>query len=156
MPGRGARQGWLCTARGWRTGHRGSALVETALVTPLLLLLALGVVGIGRVTRAQMGVSAVARETARAAAMADIPGEAAARGLSRGREVATGYHLTNGSLQLAVDSGGLVRGGPVRARARYEVSLGDLPLLSWARVAVASNHVERTDLYRSRWRGGSP
>ena len=155
MSGRAASYG-LRVARGRRTEHAGSALVEVALVTPLLLLLAFGVVGIGQVTQAQMGVSAVAREAARAAAIASSPAAAASRGLSRGEEVAAGYQLTNGSLQLVVDPGSLARGGQVRAQARYEVRLGDLPLLGWARVTVASDHVERTDLYGSRWQGAQP
>lgn len=137
--------------------HGGQALVETALVLPVLLLLAFGVVGVARVTQARMEVSAVARETARAAALADDPAAATSRGLARGRDVAAGYGLTNGSLQLALDPGSFDRGAPVRATARYEVQLGDLPLLGWARVSVAREHVERTDLYRSRWStGGEP
>ncbi len=156
MSGRGASWRQFVTRR-WHAGQDGSALAETALVVPLLLVLAFGVVGVGRVTQAQMGVSAVAREAARAAATANSPTEAAARGLARGQEVAGGYRLTNGSLQLAVDPGGLARGGQVRAAARYEVRLDDLPLLGWARVSLASDHLERTDLYRSRWpAGGQP
>lgn len=136
-------------------GQRGQALVETALVLPLLLLLAFGVVGVGRVVQAQMGVSAVARESARTAALANDPTEAMAVGLARAQEVATGYRLTNGSLQVVVDPGSMARGTQVRAAVRYEVELGDLPLLGWARVSVASDHLERTDLYRSRWPTGS-
>lgn len=134
--------------------RRGQALVETALVVPVLLLLAFGVVGVGRVTHAQLGVSAVAREAARAAALADTPADASARGLARGREVATGYGLGNGSLRLTVDSGSLARGAQVRGVASYTVLMDDLPLLGWARIPVASDHVERVDLYRSRWQAG--
>ncbi len=132
-------------------GQRGQALVETALVVPLLLLLAFGVIGVGRVVQAQMGVSAVARESARAAALANDPAEAMAVGLARAQEVAVGYRLSNGSLRVVVDPGSMARGSRVRAAVRYEVELGDLPLLGWARVSLASDHLERTDLYRSRW-----
>lgn len=134
--------------------QRGQALVEAALVLPLFLLLVFGVIGIGRIVQAQMGVSAVAREAARSAAMANDAPEAARRGLSRGDEVATGYRLTNGSLQLAVDPGTFLRGAEVSAAASYEVRLEDLPLLGWAHVTLDSSHVERTDPYRSRWTGG--
>ena len=63
-----------------------------ALVVPLLLLLAFGVVGVGRVGQARLGVSAVAREAARAAALADSPAEArrAAWGAGRRSRPATG------------------------------------------------------------------
>jgi Flp pilus assembly protein TadG len=131
--------------------------VETALVLPLLLLPpALGVVGVGRVVQAQMGVSAATREAARAASLADSPAEASARGLRRAQEVATGYALRNGSLDLQIEPGTLARGAPVRAAARYEVRMDDLPLLGWITFTVRSDHLERTDAYRSRWPSGGP
>ncbi len=136
-------------------GHPGQALIETALVTPMLLILAFGVIGVGRVTHAHVAVSATAREAARAGALADDAGQAQERGRARGEEVAKGYGLTGASFTLTVDPGSFERGGQVRASARYEVTLDDLPLLGWARVALASEHVERIDLYRSRWKTGS-
>lgn len=134
-----------------RASQPGQALVEVALIVPLLLVLAFGVLGIGRVTQARLGVSAVTREAARAGALADEPGGAGRRGLARGQEVATGYGLTNGTLRLTVDPGALVEGGQVRAAASYEVAFDDLPLMGRARVRVAAEHRERIDLYRSRW-----
>ena len=139
---------------GCRAAQSGQALIETALVIPLLLILAFGVVGVGRVAQARLSVSAVAREAARAAALADNSGDAVAQGLARGREAAGGYGLANGSLRLSVDPGAFARGGQIRAAASYEVTLDDLPLMGWARVPVASEHFERIDLYRSRWSGG--
>jgi hypothetical protein len=143
-------------SRTWRppAAQRGQALVETALVLPVLLLLAFGVVGATRLTQARMEVSAVAREAARAAALTDDAAEATSRGLARGHDVAAGYGLANGSLEVMLEPGSFERGAPVRATARYEVALGDLPLLGWARVSIAREHVERTDLYRSRWSEG--
>lgn len=145
-------------APGWRAGigwQRGQALVETALVLPLLLVLAFGVIGVGRVTQARMGVDAVAREAARSAALASDPGNALSQGTARGQAVAAGYGLTNGSLQLAVNVGQFDPGGEVQASAGYTVSFGDLPLLGWAQLTVRSTHAERIDLYRSRWTAGS-
>src|SRR3712207_4368354 len=76
--------------RTWRrpAAQGGQALVETALVLPVLLLLAFGVVGATRLTQARMEVSAVAREAARAAALTDGAADATSQGLARGREVA--------------------------------------------------------------------
>ena len=135
--------------------RRGQALVETALVLPLLLMLAIGVVGIGRLTSARMGVDAVVREAARAAAEANDAGSALNQGVARGQQVAAGYGLTDGTLQLGVDVGQFAPGGAVEASASYTVSFGDLPLLGWAQVTVRSSHVERIDIYRSRWPSGS-
>ena len=134
--------------------RRGQALVETALVIPILLMLAFGVIGAGRLTRARMGVDAVAREAARAAAMAGDPASALSQGTARGQAAATGYGLTNGTLQLSIDVGRFERGGEIQASAGYTVSFGDIPLLSWARVTITSVHAERLDLYRSRWPSG--
>ncbi len=146
---------WLCF---WvirrRVGDRGQALVEAALVIPLLLSLVFGVVAVGRVVQAELGVVAVAREAAKAAAVAQTPAEALASGSARGRETARGYNLTDGSFGLSVDAGAFERGGQVRASAHYTVSLHDLPLLGWASVPLQSSHVERIDLYRSRWSVG--
>jgi hypothetical protein len=126
-------------------------------VLPVLLLVAFGVVGTGRLVQAQLGISAVAREAAREAALATEQADAAARGVTHGQSVAAGYGLTNGSLHLDVEPGAFTRGDQVRAAARYDVALADLPLLGWARVMVRGEHVERLDLYRSRWpRGEAP
>jgi Flp pilus assembly protein TadG len=147
-----SRQRYRC--RFGLAGSQGQALVEAALVLPLLLILALGVVGVGRVVQAQIAVHAVSRETARAAAQANSASEAVSRGVARGQVVASGYQLTNGSLQLSVDPGPFARGGQVLVVTRYEVALGDLPLLGWLGVSVTSQHTERIDPYRSRWPAG--
>ena len=137
-----------------RFGERGQALVEAALVIPILLSLVFGVVAVGRVVQAELGVVAVAREAAKAAAVAETPSEALAQGSARGQETANGYNLTNGSFGLSVDAGAFERGGQIRASAHYQVSLHDLPLLGWVTVPLQSSHVERVDLYRSRWGNG--
>ncbi len=130
--------------------REGQALLETALVLPVLLLLVFGVVGAGRLTEARMEVSAVAREAARAGALAQIPGEVEVWGKHRGYEVAQGYGLDEGALRLRVTRGGPAPGGYVTAEASYRVSLGDLPLLAWAEVELNGSHREPVDPYRSR------
>ena len=151
----------MANARSWRQPviawlERGSVLIETAFVLPVLLIMALGVIGVGRVIQADVGIIAVAREAARSAAMANNASEAASAGLARGQAVAKGYQLGNGSLQLAVDPGTFQRGGQVTAEASYRVQLGDLPLLQWADLQLHSRHTEAIDPYRSRWPvGGS-
>lgn len=130
---------------GRRASRPGQALLELALILPVLLFLAFAVVGAGRVVQAQLGVSAVAREAARAAVAGRSPGA----GRARGEEVAAGYALGNGSLGLLVDGGRFAPGGQVTSVATYEVTFGDLPLLGWARVRVRGEAREAIDLYRS-------
>lgn len=123
----------------------GQALVELALVLPLLLFLAFAVVGAGRIAQAQLGVGAVARKAARAG----VAGRSIGAGRSRGEEVARGYALTNGSLAVLVDGGRFAPGGQVTGVATYEVRFDDLPLLGWARIRVRGEAREAIDLYRS-------
>ena len=56
--------------------HRGSAVVEFALVVPLVLLLVLGVVEVALVARGQLMVISAAREGAREAAASPDPAPA--------------------------------------------------------------------------------
>ena len=134
-----------------RRRQRGAALIETALVLPVVLLLVFGVIGLGRITQARIGVSGVAREAARAAALANSGSEASSQGMARAQEVAAGYRLTDGSLKVTVDPGTFDRGGQVQASAEYDVQLKDLPLMQWTTVHVSAHAAERVDLYRSRW-----
>jgi Flp pilus assembly protein TadG len=117
----------------------------------MLLMLAFGVVAASRVAHGQMAVGAVAREAARAAALADTASDARSRGIARAREVTASYGLDEGALDVRIDGGAFSRGGEVRASVQYAVSLRDLPLLSQVSVPVASIHRERIGLYRSRW-----
>jgi len=134
-----------------RRAERGQSLVEAALVLPVVVLLAAGVVAAGRLTAAQGAVSAVARETARAAAAANSGPEAQARGADRAGAVAAGYGLRRERVEVAIDPGAFQRGGAVRALVRYTVRLDDLPLLGWVQVSLESRSAERIGRYRSFW-----
>ena len=154
------RGGWLGAAvwrtvlRGALSAERGQALLETALVMPVVLLLVSGIVGVYRVTGAQGAISATAAEAARAGALANTPSDALAHAVARGQDVARGYGLTNGSLELSVDATRFGRNGQVRTAARYQVELVDLPLFGWTRVSVSATGLEWVDPYRSGIVGG--
>ena len=143
MPGR--------ERRGRPRAQRGQALLEAALVLPLLLFLAFCVVAAGRVTQAKIGVSAVAREAARAAAQSDNAADAVRAGQMRAADVATGYNLEADHLAVTIDAGSMEPGDTARTVASYEVGFDDLPLLGWAHLRLTSSSQERVDLYRSRW-----
>jgi len=141
---------------GFQRRQRAAALIETALVLPVILLLVFGVIGVDRLIQARIAVSAVAHEAARSAALANTATEASQQGMARAQEVAIGYQLNNGSLKVVVDPGSFARGGDVQASAQYDVTLQDLPLLKWTHIQVAAGDKERIDLYRSRWLQGNP
>ena len=137
----------------WRrrlSGESGQALVEAALVIPVLLLLAFGVVMAGRVSHAKIAVQAAAREASRALATAPSEQDGMAEALQTARSVAQGYDLSQERLTVNIESNGFQRGGTASAEVTYQVPLADLPLLNRLEVTVSSSHSERIDLYRSR------
>lgn len=104
-------------------GERGSAVVEFALVLPLLLLLVVAIVQVGVLVRARLILEQSARAGAREAAVESDEGsvrsaaEAAAPGLSAE------------DITVAVQrSGG--RGDPVTVSVDYDVRVADL-LAGW-------------------------
>ncbi len=131
-------------------GERGQALVEAALVIPVLLLLAFGVVMAGRVSHDKTAVQAAAREASRALATASSEQDGLAAAVEAARSVASGYGLSQERLTVDVESNGFQRGGTAGAEVSYRVPLGDLPLLNRLDLTVSSTHSERIDLYRSR------
>ena len=133
-----------------RNGERGQALVEAALVIPVLLLVAFGVVMAGRVSHAKVAVQAIAREASRELATAPSEDVGVSDALGTARSAADGYGLSQARLTVDVNSNGFERGGTATARVTYQVGLGDLPLLGRVGVTVSSSHSERIDLYRSR------
>jgi len=133
-----------------RNGERGQALVEAALVIPVLLLVAFGVVMAGRISHAKVAVQAIAREASRELATAPSEDVGMSDAVQTARSAADGYGLSQGRLTVDVDPNGFARGGTATARVTYRVGLGDLPLLGRVGVTVSSSHSERIDLYRSR------
>ena len=120
---------------------------------PLVMMLGLGTVGVGRLIRTQMAISAVAREAARAAALAPLPPGGSADGArrageTRGQEVADGYGL--GAAHISVNAEGFNPGSWIRADTSYDVSERDLPLPRWTSFRLHASQLERVDPYRSR------
>ena len=128
----------------------GSVLIEAALVLPVVLVIASGVVMAGRVAHARIGVEAAAREAGRALAQAPSAGAGLREARTRALDAARGYRLDAAALTLDLDAGSFARGSTVRARAACRVELWDLPLLGRAAVTVAATHEERVELHRSR------
>lgn len=72
------------------TGERGAAVVEFALVVPVLLALVLGIVEFGHIYNAQLVITNAAREAARTMA---VTGEAPTA-IAAAQSVAPGYSIT--------------------------------------------------------------
>lgn len=130
--------------------ERGQALIEAALVIPVMLLVAFGVIMAGRIVHAKIAVQAAAREASREVATAASESAGVAEGIQTAQSVADGYGLSQERLSVEVAANGFQRGETVTATVRYDVGLGDLPLLGRVGVSVTSSHSERIELYRSR------
>ena len=127
-------------------------LVEAALVIPVVLAVAMGVVMAGRIAHAQVAVGAVAREAGRTLAQAPSARQGLASARSRAMAVAEGHGLEAREVDVVLEAGAFRRGGTVRARVSYRVALSDLPLLGRVDVTVTGSHSERVGLYRGRTR----
>jgi hypothetical protein len=129
-----------------RRGH-AQALVEAALVLPLILMLVLGVFAVGIVGRTDAALLAVAEEAARAAATSTNASEAATHGIARGQEVADGYRLVGAS--ISVDARDFRAGGRVHAAAAVTVSLIGISLFGPTQITLHQQHAEPVDPYRN-------
>jgi Flp pilus assembly protein TadG len=125
----------------------GQALVEAALVLPLMLVLVLGVVAVGVVGRTDAALLAVAQESARVAATSTDAANAATRGVARGTQVADGYSL-KGTI-VTVDAMDFGPGGHVRADATVTMSLAEMPIFGRTAITLHRKHAEPVDPFRN-------
>lgn len=137
-------QAWLVR------GESGQALVEAAIVLPVLLVLVFGVVMAGRVVHAKIAVQAAAREAGRALATAPSEEGGLTDADTAARSAADGYGLSGADLSVDLESNGFVRDGTVTATVSYDVGLGGLPFVGDLDVTVSSSHSENVEPYRSR------
>jgi Flp pilus assembly protein TadG len=105
----------------------GQALVEAALVLPVILVVVFGVVMAGRLSHTKIAVQAAAREASRELASASSEQQGLADARDRGQTVAEGYGLDGDRLTLEVSSNGFQRGGMATAEVSYRGQRGDLP-----------------------------
>jgi len=128
---------------------RGHAMAEMGVMALVLVVLALGLSSVWGGVQVEVGLSAVAEEAARAAALAPSADLVEQRGTDRGMAVASGYGLKNGSLVVTVDGSQFEAGGRVRARATYRVTSSDLPLVVAGGLDLAREQTEIVPLFRS-------
>ncbi len=111
-----------------RTDERGQAVVELALVLPLVVLFVFGALQVAVVARDQLAIEYVAREAARAAAVSADPAGAAKAAAGRVAKLAP------------IDVSVSVAGDVVRVRVRY-VNATDVALVG---VAISDVTLEAT------------
>ncbi len=133
-----------------RDGDRGSASVELVLVTPLLMVVLLVVVALGRLADARLVVADAAHQAARAASLARS--ERAARTQAE-RAAATALKEAGAATcrrpSVTVTTGGLTPGAHVSARVSCTADLGDLTYTGLpGRVPLVGTAVSAVDSFR--------
>lgn len=132
-----------------RVAHQhGSLAAESAVVTPLLVLLMLFVVFAGRVGQADQDVRHAASEAARAVSLlrAGNP-TAVARGVVRGNLTASGVACSG--LTVDVDDAGLAPGATVTVTVGCQVDLTGVATLGLPRArTLTASSTQVVDTYR--------
>ena len=131
-------------------GERGAVATELVLLTPLLILILLFVVALGRLAGARINVDGAAAQAARAASIATTPGGATAAAQQAATAALGSDHVTCATLQIATHTARLAPGGSVTVTVTCAVALGDLSGLALpATEQVSSTAASVIDTYRS-------
>ncbi len=137
-------------------GEQGGAAVEMVLVTPVLIVLFLLVVELGRMGIARGDVDGAARDAARAASLRRSPGAAqgSARAAAQESLEARGVTCRNGPA-VAVSTAGFTPGGWVGVDVSCRVELSELSLLRLPGTrTMSARFVAAIDTYRGLEGGG--
>jgi Flp pilus assembly protein TadG len=130
--------------------QRGSAPVELALLTPMVIVLLLFVVFVGRIVTTQQDLDAAARDAARAASLRATP-DAAARDATTSVIAALASHdLSCATPDVALDTSRFRPGGAVSVNVTCDVSFADLSHLGVPGTRrITAHSTEVIDTYRS-------
>ncbi|MBV9578104.1 MAG: NERD domain-containing protein [Chloroflexi bacterium] len=144
----------IAEARTWHSPparQSAQALVELALLLPVVLTLVFGTIGVSRYVQTRAAVVAVAHESARAGALASSPANAIERIQQRTVLVAPGLGLDVNKLVVGWDLSRFgSTPGQVATTVEYPVDFSDLPMVgSLLKTEVRAEHVEWVDPFRS-------
>jgi Flp pilus assembly protein TadG len=133
-----------------RREETGSVTAELVLLTPLLILLLLFVVSLGRLAGARLDVDGAAAQAARAASLARDPATATAIAQQTAAAALGSDDVTCAQLSVNTDTGQFMPGGSVAVTVTCSVSLSDLSGLRLpASQSISSRFVATIDQYRS-------
>ena len=143
---------WMRSNKGrWlRRDETGSVTAELVLLTPLLILLLLFVVALGRLAGARLDVDGAAAQAARAASIARDPATATAIAQQTATAALGSDDVTCAQLSVNTDTAQFAPGGSVAVTVTCSVSLSDLSGLRLpASESISSRFVAAIDQYRS-------
>ena len=132
-----------------RRDETGSVAAELVLLTPLLILLLLFVVALGRLSGARLEVDGAAAQAARAASIARDPATAVAMATQTAAALGSD-HVTCAQLTVSTNTAQFAPGGSVAVTVTCTVALSDLTGLRLpASESVSSRAVAVIDTFRS-------
>ena len=130
--------------------ERGAVATELVLLTPLLILMLLFVVALGRLAGARINVDGAAAQAARAASIATTPGGATAAAQQAAAAALGSDHVNCATLQIATDTARFAPGGSVTVTVTCAVALSDLSGLRLpVTESISSTAASVIDTYRS-------
>jgi Flp pilus assembly protein TadG len=133
-----------------RRDEAGSVATELVLLTPLLILMLLFVVALGRLAGARLDVDGAAAQAARAASIARDPSTATAMAQETATAALGSDGVTCGHLTVTTDTAQFAPGGQVAVTVTCNVGLSDLTGLRLpASEAVSSTATSVIDVYRA-------
>ena len=109
--------------------ERGSATLELVLVTPVLLMMLIFVVFLGRLAEARNDVDRAARDAARAASIARSAEDATTAGRTAAQSTLQSGGVSCRNLDVAIDTSRFSAGGDVAATVTCTVDLADVAAL---------------------------
>lgn len=143
----GSRSRWR---EGLRRNESGSVTAELVLLTPLLILLLLFVVALGRLSGARLEVDGAAAQAARAASIAQDPTTATAMATQTATAALGSDHVTCTQLTVSTNTIQFAPGGSVAVTVTCTVALTDLTGLRLpASEAVSSRATAVIDTFRT-------
>lgn len=128
----------------------GSVATELVILTPLLLVLLLFVVALGRLTSARLNLDGAAAQASRAASLARDPGTATEAAQQTATAALGSDGVTCSNLNVDTDTANFVSGGWVTVTVTCTVGLADLVGLRMpASQTMSSTSSSVVDTYRS-------
>lgn len=138
------------TLRELQGDETGAVSTELVLLTPLLILMLLFVVALGRVVSARMQVDGAAAQAARAASIARDPATATAMATQAATTALGSDHVSCGHLTVTTDTADFAPGGQVTVTVGCTVDLADLVGLRLpASERLSSTATSVIDVYRA-------
>lgn len=132
-----------------RSVDRGSAAVELVLFTPLLVVVLMTVVALGRLVDARLVVADAAHQAARAASLARTEAEARSEASRRADSALDQAGAACSHPQVAITTGNLRPGGVVTVNITCSVDLGDLMSTGMpGRVTLNGTALSAVDVHR--------